>query len=576
MKKRLISLVLTIVMLFSVMLTSCSSSNDDAEGKIVDDASRYATTLNMYIVAEEGTTPEAAAAVFEQINKITKAKFKTQLNIYFTTSEEEHYAIIDGKIADFEEQIAFEEAEKKRLKAEAKAAKARGETVATTKPTLETEAQTTAEETVVNEWGLTDLKYPAEGKRQLDIIYLSGYDRYMDYIDREVIERLNDELSSGSKKLKDYINPTLFNAVSVYDSVYAIPNNFMMGEYTYLLINKELAAKYSYDVSEFSTLTDTAEFVADVAKHEKDVTPVYGVPMLTNLRYFSLDSKTLDFTNDRSVMAAYVAPTGGYTEPKAGGGLRLAFRSIFSIAQITDQMKTIQLFKDNNYIKEGDAASKKFAVAVMKGDAYLTKTYGEEYEMIVLENPMVNEQELFAGMFAVSAYTKDLARSMEIITYINTNPELRNLLQYGIEGVNYTVDEETGVLTRLNNDYMMDIRKTGNAFVAHPEEGMPADIWEYGKKQNLDARIDPLYTFTYVDSGLDEEMVGKVAAMAEPYFERYEACNSLEELTAFLDTAKAEVLADENMTLATSIAKYDKSPNYIYNEWFNTTWPPLD
>ncbi len=576
MKKRLISLVLTVVMLFSVMLTGCGSNNNDAEGKIVDEASRYATTLNMYLVAEKGTTPEAAAAVFAEINKITKAKFKTQLNIYFTTSEEEHYAIIDGKIKEFEEAIAAEEAEKKRLKAEQKAAKARGETLATTAPTLMTEAATTAEETVVNEWGLTDLKYPEEGKRQLDIIFLSGYDRYMEYVDNDMIERLNDELTSGSKKLKDYINPDLFNAVTINSSVYAVPNNFMMGEYTYLLINKELAAKYSYDLSEFSALVDTVDFVTDVAKHEPDVTPVYGVPEITNLRYFSLDENTLEFTDERSIMAAYVSPTGGYTAPKAGGGLRLAFRNVFSISQIADQMKTIQLFKDSGYIKEGDAASEKFAVAVMKGSAYLEKTYGEEYELIVLENPMVNEEDMFAGMFAVSTYTKDLTRSMEIVTYINTNPELRNLLQYGIEGVNYTIDEETGVLTRLNHDYMMDLRKTGNAFVAHAEEGMPADIWEYGKQQNLDARIDPLYTFTYVDTELDMEMVKEIAAMADTYFPQYEACNTLEELTAFLDTAKAEIAANETMTLATSIAKYDKSPNYIYNEWFNSIWPPLD
>ena len=42
---------------------------------------------------------------------------------------------------------------------------------------------------------------------------------------------------------------------------------------------------------------------------------------------------------------------------------------------------------------------------------------------------------------------------------------------------------------------MMDIRKTGNVFVAHPEEGMDPDYWEYGKKQNLDIKAELLNCF---------------------------------------------------------------------------------
>lgn len=74
---------------------------------------------------------------------------------------------------------------------------------------------------------------------------------------------------------------------------------------------------------------------------------------------------------------------------------------------------------------------------------------------------------------------------MEVITYLNTNIELRNLIQYGVENVNYELDLETGALRRLNRDYMMDLYKTGNVYMAYPEEGMPLDIWELSKKQNL-------------------------------------------------------------------------------------------
>jgi hypothetical protein len=98
---------------------------------------------------------------------------------------------------------------------------------------------------------------------------------------------------------------------------------------------------------------------------------------------------------------------------------------------------------------------------------------------------------------------------MDVITLINTDSTARNILQYGVEGEDYIIDEN-GILSRkkniLNNEgeiishgtyYMMDIKKTGNCFIAHPEEGKPADYWEDAKKQNNAAVIDPLLGFDF-------------------------------------------------------------------------------
>lgn len=562
MKKRLISLMLAVLTLFSVMLTSCSSSSDgdDAISDVTDEASRYTTTLNMYVVTEKETTAEATAAVAEQINKLTKAKFKTQLNIYFYT-EDVYYNVIDEKIEKIEAEVAAEEEERKRLKAEQKAAKARGETIATT--TVE-ETKETEEETVLNEWGLSELKYPEESSRQIDIIFFSGYDRYLDYIDRDVLSRLDDELSSSSKKLKDYINPVFLDAAKINGSTYAIPNNHVIGEYTYLLINKELAEKYSYDTDDMTDLYFCMEFVEDVAKYETDVTPVCGKLELTNVKYMSLDHDTLDFTGERSVMAAYVGPRAGY-------GSRISYRNMFATTQITNQLIAIQTFKDKGYIKENADPSKPFGIAVMKGTGELADIYGEDYEMVVLENPMADEETLYAGMFGVTSYTKDLSRSMEIITYLNTNAELRNLFQYGIENVNYVINED-GTLSRLNNTYMMDINKTGNAFVAYPEEDMSANAWEAAKQQNIDARLDPMHGFTFVDSGLDLKYIEAVEKLSAEYLPKLDACKSVEELEAFIETAYSELAANSDLKAAASVMT-ENSPNAIYNEWYNTNWP---
>lgn len=568
MKKRLISLMLAAMMLFSVMLTGCGSSSDgDAIKDVNEDASRYTETLTMWLVTEKETTPEAAAAVEEAFNKITKAKFKTQVEMIFLT-EDEYYGALEAEFARIDALIEAEEAEQKRMKEEIKRLKAEGKTLPVT-TAEETSDETTAEETVLNEWGLSELKYPEKTDRQVDIVFISGYDRVVEYIEKEYLERLDDELQSSSKKLKDYINPVFMEAALIDGSTYAIPNNTVIGEYTFLMVNKDLAKELSYDVSEFKDLYSTVDFVADVAKYKPGVTPVCGDIPLTNIKYFNINRDTMEYEDGgRSIMAAYVGPT-------SSTGSRVNMRSLFATTQLTNQMLAIQTFKDNGYIKSDAKLSDPFGVAVVKGGYDLVETYGEAYEMIVLENPMADEETLYGGMFGVTPYTRSVARSMEIITYLNTNSELRNLLQYGIEGVNYVIDEDTGMLKRLNRTYIMDLNKTGNAFIAYPEEGMSLDAWETAKKQNLAARLNPLAGFTFAETDLKMEYVDYIEQLSETYLAKLDACQNAEEMKEFFDAAYAEVAADATMKEAVGITA-EGSPNYVYNEWYNMMFPSED
>ena len=116
----------------------------------------------------------------------------------------------------------------------------------------------------------------------------------------------------------------------------------------------------------------------------------------------------------------------------------------------------------------------------------------------------------FENMFAVRANTADLARSMEIVTYLNTNVEFRNLLLYGVENENYELlesepDENGNVYTyvnRLNENYMMAAEKTGNVNIIYPTADQPLNLTSYYKQQNADATKDLLFTFTYKINGV--------------------------------------------------------------------------
>lgn len=93
--------------------------------------------------------------------------------------------------------------------------------------------------------------------------------------------------------------------------------------------------------------------------------------------------------------------------------------------------------------------------------------------------------------FAIGASCEKPERAMEIVYAINQDTTLRNLLQYGVANVNYTLENDT--VTRIEtagNRYYMNPYYTGNIFNAYYSAG-DADGWnttvaKYAKVQNDD------------------------------------------------------------------------------------------
>ena len=129
-------------------------------------------------------------------------------------------------------------------------------------------------------------------------------------------------------------------------------------------------------------------------------------------------------------------------------------------------LRVLKEYQEKGYYGTEADAGKEFAIGYVKGGADLVKTYGDKYEMVVVEKPTLRTPDLFEGMFGVAGYTADVSRSMQILTYLNTNEDFRNLILYGIEGENYEyiesdVEDVNGdayrLVRRLNDSYMMDL-----------------------------------------------------------------------------------------------------------------------
>lgn len=727
MKRRLICLTLSILMLLPCILTGCSKKTTDEEtGEVVDNSAK---TITMWVVTEDETDEQAQKLVNEEFTKITKSKFKTNVVIKFCT-EDEYYDKLESAIEANEAEIKLKEMHDKALRAylrQHKGEKDNEELKADfyvefpqyakyqnqVEEDDEEAASETEEETLVNDYGIVEIKYPDANPNQVDIFYLSGYDKYLDYYNKEWLSLLGEELSTSSKKLTDYISTSLLDGVQIDGGVYAIPNNVAIGEYTYMMIDKELFDLYKQKISNVQNVINLSTFLNDVNNYNGDKTPddpEYVVPLAStfeecmrmlvwywdvsytdmtvyetyydedkgrnyvlqteyeivtetenedgttstktekkltslvtpfeiyltdengnyvyeggeDLGYHYMVDDQGGFIKNGDKISKYDAkakgsmylvdkngnlvtpkedkrikvegdtaydtygnpkPTYNYSYNKSSefsilgslqldaslrsrGKINLGFNSLFTMTEYRDLLTKLLSYEYNDYygeVKEGQRA----AVSFVKGDArikleyeengsYIDPETGRAYYAIVAEYPEATEAELYGNMFAVYANSNHLARSMEVITYLNTNKDFRNLLQYGIEGKHYELEklietDDKGVETEKYQvkllpgseeygTYRMDIEKTGNCFIATPtaEMGGP-DAWVYAKMQNNDSLINPLLGFDFNqmtaedDVGLDIALISQIQAQNEETWINIRKCTSLDDLEYLLE-----------------------------------------
>lgn len=670
MRRRLICFALCLLMVLSVSMVGCGKK-EETDTTSEEASARPAVSLNMWVISDIEVSPETEKMVEDAFNAITKTKFTTQVDFRFFT-EDEYYAELDKALGyAYDNKLSSGEDVYFEMEGEEAA-----ETVAT-EPERE-----------YNEYGQLVLSYPEIPDTQIDIVFISGKDMHDRYVSEGKIQSVETNLNASSKVLKDYIYPTLLESAKVNNNTYAIPNNHLVGEYTFLLINKEMAEKYYIDTDNINTFANCADLINDIGTNE-DIPAVLEYVNPVNLQYwldYELDSLgvtdkyvtfkvgsaefdvagevqnapvapvmngdtlmlpvqffakamggTYSFDSEASVATvtygardivitpdsakatvlgnevALAAPVyfeelsetdkvlmapadflvdslcANYTVDGDGvytvmfneyNGMsllvtsygasddtpKLSMASIFSNENFTKHMLLMKKCEENGWFAENPAETDEFGVAIITGGYEVYEQYQDKYDVKVLSYPTITEETVYESMFAVSSCTASLDRSMEIITFINTDPVAKNILQYGVEGVHYKFEDD-GTFTVTSDDYRMNNLYTGNMFLAYTTEDVPADIWDTQKTSNLDSRTSPFYSFATKWADVDVTFFDALGALSNDYFDRMADCTTEAELSEFFTASKKEL--DANPIYASALNRGDdsNSPYAVYYRW---------
>ena len=452
---KILSTLLAVIMVASTLLMSgCNTTNSD-EDAANSTSTRTVTALNMYILTEDSTTQEAANKVQMEINRVLLPEYKTMLKINYLKADE-YWDAVESMLEETDPENFINE------KGVFIGDLENAQVVGTEKLGFNSLIDFIFDEET------TDLELT---KPQIDIFVVNDYDKYYELANDEKLAPLNSYLAYDSDVLNTYIYPTILSAAKVGKETYGVPTNAPVvgGEYTYFVFNKDLLDKYGYTVKDLRVYSAPkfGEYLGKIKAGEGGIWPVSGPVHVSGAEYY--EDSFVSISSQFNWIASGCNPS-------------------FMEAAHMNNLKAIQNYKNLGYYPETEIPGAKYAVKIEKSEELILEKEWEEngttYVRYLYDIPRVSVYDAFTSAMCVSATSPVPDRAMEIITLFNTNEELANLLQYGIEGEHYVINALNGDLTPLTDEYSMDNLVTGNTYIKYFPENND-NYMEESKLNNL-------------------------------------------------------------------------------------------
>lgn len=359
-------------------------------------------------------------------------------------------------------------------------------------------------------------------------------------IARDGLLPLDDLVAEYGQDMMASMPDWLPEVAKVDGKLYAIPNQQIIAKQYGVIVQKEYADKYGFDLTSMKDISEFYPFLDEVAANEPTLFPI--------------DQR------QSMVLAGYEDLVGGVAFIKNGD----KDANVVSIVDIIgEQDKMDKEWYDKGYIRE-DIATVTDNSADVKANRYVSTigTYkpgwgaeqsarnGAEYIDVPIEGAYVGAMSGAETMTAINVNSKHPEEAMKLLNLVYTDKEIFNELLFGIEGTHYTKTGENSVEPVADSKYNYGSQawKFGNQFLAWTLPGQADDVWEKTAALNESAEVSPLRGFTFNPENVQAELAQISAVMQEYKNMQYQA-EDIEKFTAEkcekLNQAGVQTVVDE-------------------------------
>ncbi|MBS6196411.1 MAG: ABC transporter substrate-binding protein [Clostridiales bacterium] len=305
------------------------------------------------------------------------------------------------------------------------------------------------------------------------------------------------------KEMVGSIDSRFWEASKVGGKIYGVPSEKEIGSCPMWVFTKEYVDKYQIPYEEIHTLEDLEPWLRLIKEKEPGVVPMYVTQHYTAPTY-------MDKIQD---------PVGIEYDDET-----LTVRNVFETEKMKSTLKTMRRYYEAGYINEDAAITSddpSVCRFVTKGDGqpYAEKIWEKDlgYEVVasqIMDTKITNESARGA-LTAVNKNSRHPEKAVELLNLINTDQYLRNLLNYGIEGVHWTkkaVSEEEKkkaegkdyiynskavIDPEAGSDYSVFYWVQGGLFNTYVPENEPLDKWNTFQEFNDASEAVPSFGFDF-------------------------------------------------------------------------------
>lgn len=392
--------------------------------------------------------------------------------------------------------------------------------------------------------------------------YLMNLDSFLEQYGEGIFE----VLECDAEELKIKISQ---NSEGIYGIPKAMPEINIIG----VAARKDLLEKYHFSLDEVKTLEDLEPFLECIAQNE-ELSPI--VTTAWNGNFFINDRFDLvDSAGAIAVRKAENFDRGNSGFELAKDGIEASAENDFVIENFFEtpefenyimMMKrwrekgilTNQLGRQDelglNLVVAGKAAVTEIIVRPDETEEWLGM-YGDEIEIKGFDmKPFMTTSDKWRYNWCVSSECQYPELAVQALELMYTDPEVNNLMLYGIQDIHYVVDEEgffgypEGV-DQNNVGYFTNEKWQFNRKIGGLWEGMSKNQRQEMEEFNAQAVYSPIYGFVLDEEPIENELNQIQQVIYDSYFTIQagfgEGQESLEEFQARLQEAGIEKVKKE-------------------------------
>ncbi len=348
-----------------------------------------------------------------------------------------------------------------------------------------------------------------------DIAFASGPDQgdYAGNARKGAWLDMTEYLQEDGKAMYSMIDPLYWAGAMINSKIYGVPTNKEIAVPEWWMYPKELVSKYKIDIAKYNTLESLEPLLAEVKKNEPDWQPMEFDKNSNN--FFSLNGYEYVISKEVPLMVK-----------SDDSGLKVV--NIFTTDNAKKTLATLRKYYKAGYINE-DAAikvsqnlerGKKVFWKEAGGGPYSDVSWSADrgYGLVAqqVSKATVTTESSRGGMMVVNSRTKYPRACIQFLNLLNTDPQIRNLINYGIEGTHYKLDANNQV-EKISNAYSGVQYTQGNWFILNTVVGDPKDKWDKFREFNKTAVKSEMLGFTADTS----KLTSKIAAITQVWTKYY-------------------------------------------------------